>query len=255
MRRVRMVASPAAVSRAFEQRFAATRPPRRRSAASAARSAASRTPPDAWNAMRANAHALAYSAMFGPVKRAVAVDVGAQHVLEARGAVALDGRGAGSASRSCVQPWVAISGAPAASSRTSSAEREAIGAEFREPAATGVGVADGQAADDGARRTRCERVLEARARSNAAAELHLDARRRAHAPNSARFTGSPRFAPSRSTTCSHARAERRGTARRARRGRPRSESRVRSRPCSSRTQRPSRRSMAGINSMLISGYS
>ena len=87
---------------------------------------------------------------------------------------------------------MAISGVPSASSRTSSASVRRSGPNSREPRRDELGVADGQAADDGTRRD-LERLLEARACPNAAAELHVDAGRLAHAPDQRQVDGLAAF--------------------------------------------------------------
>ena len=126
------------------------------------------------------AHAVAVERDVRAGQRAIAVDVGAEHVAQARrpsnrsiaaASVSVDAR---------VQPCVAISGVPSASSRTSSASVSRSAPNSASHVRHELGVADGQAADDGSRRD-VERLLEARARPDAAAELHVDTGRLAHA--------------------------------------------------------------------------
>ena len=81
---------------------------------------------------------------------------------------------------------------PSAASRTSSASVSRSGAELREPRRDELRVADGQAADDCPRRD-FERLLEAGARPNTAAELHVDACSLAHAADQSEVDGRPLF--------------------------------------------------------------
>ena len=66
------------------------------------------------------------------------------------------------------------------------------GPSSAEPRRDELGIADGQAADDGTRRN-LERLVEARTGPNAAAELHLDASGRAHAPDQLEIDGLAAF--------------------------------------------------------------
>ena len=161
-------------------------------------------PPEACHAICGKRRtASRYSSTFGSGQRAVAADIGAQHVLELRAGVIVHRAPTASSSDCRCQPWVATAGLPPSSSAR---RRPASGAPRRNAssqARTCSDLRDRRAADHHARDAGVQHLRERGGVAHAAAHLQLDAPCCAASSTMiARLPSCPSRAPSRSTTCS-----------------------------------------------------